>query len=364
MRIIITPLGDDFVKGLKEDKETLLTTRTERGRNKPKRDFSNEKHENYTERIDTKESHRSKIQKHKKDLMNKLEMDQTTISVEDLSTAKEIHVKLKKVNIPKNVTERYNAVGKTSIILPNVTIPKKENNNTINTSHIKRSKHTIKEILNADTLKTLKTKYVSDKKMRDKLFIFDERNFRTYYQDKNYVDQLNDRLERKINPDRINLINYLHVKEKVSDVLIKRIAEFDEEKINRANKICQIVSHNEERGKLFKEVIKERLKSKQTRDKVDYKVKIENMGNDLLGINEILKEYAKSLNKREKYRDIHNDLQKTHWKKYNVDDITRRVNINIHTSNVNTSLNTHAKHFFSQFEKKPTNHSLENSQIL
>lgn len=289
-------------------------------------------------------------------------MDQTTVSIEELNGAKEIHVKLKKINIPKNVTERYNSENKPNALLPHVNIAPKKDEAKDNFKH--RTKHTIKDVLNATTLDKLKTKYIHDKVMRDKLSRVDEDHFRTYYEDKTYMERLNEKLEKKINPDRINLINYLNDKKEVSSVLIKRLAEFDEEKINRVNKICQIVSHNEERGKLFKDIIKERLKIKQNRDKVDYKSKIENMGNSLYGFNEIMKEYAKTINKKEKYRDIHNDMQKTYWKKYNTDKMQRTANNKVQNNSQVNSSNIGGVPYVQPIEKKYSNVELDHSQII
>jgi hypothetical protein len=99
----------------------------------------------------------------------------------------------------------------------------------------------------------------------------------------------------------------------------------DEEKINRVNKICQIVFHNEERASLFKDTIKERLIIHKNKDKVEYKRYLDRMGQNVKNSEKILMNYSKSIDKRERYKDIHNEIVKNYWVKNNVDFINRKT---------------------------------------
>jgi hypothetical protein len=364
MRIILTPLGQDLVKKLNEEKDSLRINRyeEEKFKSKNKERDSNSRGrkdvhtsqiahagENYNQSL-MKNSYSTFGQtvkyknphslKHKSDLLNKLEMDQTTISLEELHASKEIQIKQKKLNIPKNVTERYNLTSDSknnslTKILPMPVMIKKDletfdqtnYGGTLNsTSPHSRNKFTLKEVLDENSVKLLKTNYIQDKRMKDKLSRVDEMKFRSNYESKNFLEKLDEKLSRKINPDRINLIRYLNEKDQVSEVLIKKIADYDEEQINKINKICQIVLHNNERSKLFKDIIQEKLTALKNREKIEYKSYIENMGKNMQGFSSVLQNYEKKVNNKEKYRDIHNDIVKNHWQKHNVDRIARRTN--------------------------------------
>ena len=363
MRIILTPLGQELVKKLNEEKETVRQSRFEEEKHKSQNRDSNSRgkkegttslfpgtgpgmnststgmknsQHNFGKTVKYKNPH---ALKHKSDLLNKLEMDQTTISLEELHAAKEVQIKQRKLNIPKNVTERYNITtdSKNSTmtkILPMPVMFKRDmdtmdsgNFGFNTTSPPGRTKFAIKEVLNDNSVKFLKSNYIKDKKMKDRLSRVDETNFRTVYENQNFLEKLDEKLERKINPDRINLIRYLHEKDQVSEVLIKKIADYDEEQINKINKICQIVLHNNERSKLFKDIIQEKLTALKNREKIEYKSYIEKMGRNMNGFSSVLQNYDKKVNNKEKYRDIHNDLVKNFWKKHNVDRIARKANL-------------------------------------
>lgn len=283
--------------------------------------------------------------RHRSDLLSKLEMDQTNISIDELAKAKEVQIKQKKVSMPKNVTDRYNTDTKNIIstkIITNSTLPikKTEYNSTIdsNSANTARLKFPIKDILTDTSYKNLKSNLIKEKILKDKNARIDDTKFRTIYENKNYIEKLEQKLAREINPDRINLIKYLNEKKNISEVLINKLYQYDEEKINRVNKICQIVFHDEERSKMYQGLLNERLIVMKNKKKVDYKNSIETMGREMKGIASILKGYEKTVNNKERYRDIHNDIVKNYWRKYNVDFMQRKGDTKYAKGN-NSSLN-------------------------
>jgi hypothetical protein len=343
MRIILTELGGELMKALSDEHDSTQKMKQEEEKllkshkNQMNNHLPRRKHQtHYGSPFQEPSPKKNQSLRHRGDFISKLEMDQTTISVEDLTTAKQIDVRQRKLNIPKNVTEKYNTISKDNVILPNVNnlFPKGETrkNTEIGTEFTSmpakthRQKQSIKQILNESSYRNLKNQLVKEKVMRDKLTRVDENKFRTTYEEKNFLQKLDETLQKKINPDRINLIKYLNTKDDVSEVLVKRVAEYDEEKINRVNKICQIVFHNKESDKLFKEIIKERLIAQNNRDKVDYKKKIETMGRNVNGIESILKNYEKRVEDKERYRDLHNDMIKNYWNRYKTDQMQRKGN--------------------------------------
>ena len=343
MRILVTKLGDELLKimaeeNLTETKQKLENILTERGKTNLHISVNRNK-SNETKNGKSSSLNKSNNSKYRGDLLNKLEQDQSKIASEDLISSKIINIKQKKLNIPKNVTERYNSDIKSGLILPSVTLPKFKEESFNNALSLDgsvniRNKFTFKDVLNDRTYMDLKNKLIKDKKIKDSLSRIDETKFRTIYGEKSNVEKLEDMLTKNINPDRINLIKYLNQKNDVSDVLIKRLTEYSEDKINKVNKICQIVFFNEERGHIYKEKIEERMVTNQNREKTEYKTSIETMGNSMKGISNILKDYEKISNKREKYRDIHNDVVNKFWRKYNVHRFEKKPKIGKSTNSI------------------------------
>lgn len=350
MRILVTKLGDELIKLMAEEhiaKNNLHTTSnmifSERNMTMNNMNSlsktnnmlktSHTRNKSNISNNSSYKNNRSKNSKFRSDQLTKLDQDQTKISAEDLLTSKVISIKQKKLNIPKNVTERYNSDNKNSFILPSVTLPKFKDhsnmnnlsmnnyNSTFNTTNginAQRQLFSFRDILNDDTYVNLKKKLTKDRKVKDRLSRVDETKFRSTFGEKSEIENLDNMLSRNINPDRINLINYINKKNDLSDVLIKKLVEYSEDKINKANKICQIVFHNEERSHLFKERINERIQAKQNREKTEYKTTIEDMGNEIKSQSNILRDYEHNVNKRERFRDIHNEMVNKFWRKYKV----------------------------------------------
>ena len=244
MRILVTKLGDELLKimaeeNLTETKQKLENILTERGKTNLHISVNRNK-SNETKNGKSSSLNKSNNSKYRGDLLNKLEQDQSKIASEDLISSKIINIKQKKLNIPKNVTERYNSDIKSGLILPSVTLPKFKEESFNNALSLDgsvniRNKFTFKDVLNDRTYMDLKNKLIKDKKIKDSLSRIDETKFRTIYGEKSNVEKLEDMLTKNINPDRINLIKYLNQKNDVSDVLIKRLTEYSEDKINKVN---------------------------------------------------------------------------------------------------------------------------------
>lgn len=352
MRILVTQMGEDLIKVMTEENDLYQREKSR----KNLRDSIKSQEVKTRNLLKTQNNFlKTNNKRFKKDLLNNLEHDQTKISTDDLQSAKEIPIHQKRLIIPKNVTDKYNTENKNNSNLPSLVITGANNNNnnnilsannTIDSDHSNtRQKITVKQILNNKAYKNLKQTIISDKNMKDKLSFIDENKFRSTYSGKTTLQRVDDILNKKINPDRINFIKYLNTKDKISEVQIKRINEFDEEKINRVNKICQIVFHNEERANIFKESIKERIFINKNKDKVEYKRYLNNMGANIKKTEDILTNYSKTIDKRERYKDIHNELVKNYWVKNNVDFIARKtfkfhnMDSNRETSEINSNIN-------------------------
>lgn len=352
MRILVTKLGDEMIKTLAEENETeKKEMQKSQSKNRTQKNFndtnkSNKSFISNNARNKSRDSSFGKTNnsKFRGDLLNKLDQDQSKLTSDDLISSKVISIKQKKLNIPKNITDRYNtnSDSKTNLILPSLTLPKFKDktssnfnltnmsqNNLNTTSNFNQHKNdfTFRDVLPDETYSTLKCKLEKDKKLKDRLSRIDETQFRSIFGQKTNSEKLDDMLMKNINLDKVNLIKYLNEKNDISDVLIKRLSEYSEDKINKVNKICQIVFFNEERSKIYKERIKDRINAKQNREKTEYKTCIESLGDGLNEVSDIFKDYKKPENQREKFRDIHNDTINKFWRKYQVSRYEKKRNM-------------------------------------
>jgi len=318
MRILLTPIGQSVIKHL-EDNTKLYYSKREIKKSIYNPAINHNKSKSKSSRSRQRES-----------LIKKLEKDQNYISVNDIVASKEVNINQKKITISKTVTEMYNesSFNILNSYDNNLTLQSQYPNKNITTAsnfnNTSSQKLPLRNVLNEKSYTKLKSDYRKQKCMSDRLSRVDETKFRTSYETKNFLEKLEEKLEKNINLDRINLVKYLNEKHTVSSVLIKKISEMDEEQINKMNKICQIVYHNDENSKKIKDTIKEKINNLKNKEKQEYKNKIVIMGKEIDNISMILKNYEKKVNDKERYREKQNDIIKKYWEKYDIDKISRK----------------------------------------
>ena len=140
------------------------------------------------------------------------------------------------------------------------------------------------------------------------IFLISNKNFRTNYAEKDVIVELFEKLDVEIDINMINLIKYLHNKEKVSENFIKQFDNFSEEKLNKLNKICQILDFNSDRQKIDDYMINEKIKSNENKLKIEYKEVIDDAKLDIKVADMIINNYNFNKNKNsvygEKYKEI------------------------------------------------------------
>ena len=274
------------------------------------------------------------------------------------SSLKIIEVKQKKIDVPKNLFEKFNKVDNSnSSILPNLplNILRKEYNqssfmyNKLDNdakNFLPRQPYSLKEIITPQSLINLKVKIRDEKKLKDKYSKIDSSNFRTIYKEKNVMQEFNHKLEKEIKPDRVNLIKYINEKESISEKLITQIAESDEERINKLNKVCQIGFHYRENQTETEIAIKEKIKQIKVFEKKEYRATIDSMKTNTDNARIILGGYnikkKNDAKEREvKFKDMYMDMKKKYWDNYGIDRLQRKKNklnnFNANSSFVNTS---------------------------
>jgi hypothetical protein len=364
MRILITKKGEELTKELNSElMETMefkkfemtakqahkrmrsslsrISSKSKSGRSTPNKSFKQNKSRSFVKSQKEREKERD-AEEYRSEGMEK-----------DLQDSKKILIKQKKIHIPKNVTEKYNEEERQGLILPdltiNLTINNEKNTNklgknnyesffnrknkTYNDTNMQmqyvsdvkpRNKYLLKEIIQPQTYTNLKNKLQKEQIIQDKCSKIDESKFRSTYGELNKVQQLDKLLDNPINSNKISLMKYINQKKDLSNTFIKKIVECSEEKRSKANKICQIIYHNKDKWNIVNERIKEKIEDKKNKDDSKYKNELKQMGETLKDFSSIISEYKFSDNKRERYREMHKQIEKKYWKKFNIDRLLIR----------------------------------------
>ena len=155
------------------------------------------------------------------------------------------------------------------------------------------------------------------------------------------MQEFNHKLEKEIKSDSVNLIKYINEKEYISEKLITQIAESDDDRLNKLNKVCQIGYHYWEKQQLSQLSLKEKIKQLKIFESKEYKSTIDSMKTNTDNCKIILGGYnIKKKNdgkEREmKFKDMYMDMKKKYWDHYQVDKLQRKKN-KVNNFNANSS---------------------------
>jgi hypothetical protein len=266
----------------------------------------------------------------------------TLDSLSKSSKIKVLDVKQKKVHIPKNISEKYNndAEDGNGRLLPNVylslntlnlsnsprnhTISNNETytDHTLNTvSQYSPKSFRIRELLKDNTMREMEKDVKQASAVRNRLSRVDEGNFRVPFRDPDYLKDIRTSIEKEVPIENINLIHYLSLKNNVSENFIKQLYSYDQERMKKVNKFCQILVHNQGKEHLLDNEIKTKIQGKNLKELEDYKKSLARMNNDLGVSNIILKNNTRFNDKKEKYFFIHGDIQSKYWDRYKIDNL-------------------------------------------
>ena len=278
-------------------------------------------------------------------------LEDTEITKEEMQSAKQIKLNEHKITFPKQFAEKYesdilnannnNIINSSNNVLPSLTnnnlnskiekdfqSPMKSkisNNNTSNNSFLKQEKYlSLKEIIPNHSLYRMKKKILKDRRMRDKLTFITENDFRSEYQPETDLQKFNHILQAsRVNSNKSNLIRYLNEK-KIAPLTIKLLANQDVDKISKMNKICQTIFSNQERDKLFNEIVKNKAIQKINNTKKEFQTTITGLGSNMDEAKEKLRKYEKRIDEKEKYREYFNDVVIHHWLKRDLERFNKR----------------------------------------
>ena len=284
-------------------------------------------------------------------------LEDTEITKENIQKAKQIKINEHKITFPKQFAEKYendilnannsNIINSSSNnVLPPLSpdnhlmtsnldeknkSPTKNNNqyNNINTtsnnSIMKKEQYlTLKEIIPNSSLYQMKKKILKEKKIRDRATVITENDFRSAYKPETDLQRFNDILmTSRVNSNKSNLIKYLNER-KIAPLTIKILADQDSDKISKINKICQTIFRNQDKEKLFYEIVKNKARQRINNTKKEFQMSINGLGSNMTEAKEKLKKYEKSIDKKEKYREYFNDVVIHHWMKRDLERFNKK----------------------------------------
>ena len=279
-------------------------------------------------------------------------LEDTEITKEEMQTAKQIKLNEHKITFPKQFAEKYesditnsnnsNIINSSNNVLPSLTSnnlnskiekdlqsPTRNNinkiYNTSSNSFINQEKYlSLNEIIPNNSLYQMKKKILKDRKIRDRATFITENDFRTVYQPISELQNFNNLLQTSlVNSNKSNLIRYLNEK-KIAPLTVKILANQDVDKISKINKICQTIFSNQEKDKLFNEIVKNKAKQRINNTKKEFQSIITGLGTNMDEAKEKLKKYEKKIDEKEKYREYFNDVVIHHWLKRDLERFNKK----------------------------------------
>ena len=352
MRILVTKQGSVIIQDIDSPTQFFNTIT----RNSPSSNFNrgfssdhfkynrktNKKHlfSNYKSKIKNKllsQSFRSNSTKTKQKKFNMPKsIEDGDFTKEEIEDAKLIKVKSKKVGFPKNFAEKYerdviiSKLGNSNnSFLPTLNSKNPgftENNFTSgNDTLMNRDKFlTFRDIIPLNSVRKMEKEILNDRKNKEKEYRVTENNFRTYYDPETDIQKFKNVLKNgKLSTNKSSLIKYLKEKE-FNPLLIKNLSDYDNLKISKVNKMCQIYFKNEDKDKLFNDLIKNKIKQQINGTKKEFQNCIHDLGKNINIIKEKVEKYERKVDDREKYRDQFNDFVAQYWLKRNLERLNKK----------------------------------------
>jgi hypothetical protein len=137
-----------------------------------------------------------------------------------------------------------------------------------------------------------------------------------------YLESIRNMAEKRISGKYSNLVNYLKSKQNVSDLFIKQLAEYDQSRFLKLNKICQQVQVREDKQKIFNQIVKVKIKSLEDGQRDYFRDVLSLMEKNIRIEKEIIQRNKPKVEDKEKYHFVHKEVEKF-WDKYNVNHINR-----------------------------------------
>jgi hypothetical protein len=209
--------------------------------------------------------------------------------------------------------------------IPNFLLKVNEENMTSDSLGNNVRLYTFNDIIPNKTVTDMKIKIIRDQKMKDKLSKVNENNFRSTYQEKTDIEKLDELLScPKINSTKLGLIKYLNNDKQLTPFYINKVINSDAVQINRMNKLAQILVDKEEKMKLQNNLIENKIENAKNEEKILINKQMDTMKRQMEGFKSRLDKYNKKIDRRERYRDLFNDVVIHYWNKYDYDKLNKK----------------------------------------
>ena len=239
------------------------------------------------------------------------------------------NLNLQKINVSKSIIEKYDRTNSTSNLILSNKISSFLSNENKKISKNKSSNNikilSFNEIIPENIVKNMKIQFINDKIMKNKLSKVDENKFRSIYKIKTDLEKLDDILSfPKINSNKISLIRYLNNCKKIKPKILETLVKSNKEKINKLDKLAEVIMNEDENQKLQNSIIQNKIKNIQNEESVYINKEINKMKKQMDGFKNRLEKYKIPIDKKDKYRDLLKDIENNYWNKYNYDKLNKK----------------------------------------
>ena len=261
-------------------------------------------------------------------LSKNMNLEDIEITKDEINSAKHIKLNERKIPFPKQFVEKYesnNLINLSNDIFPSINSKNKESYDGSNNSLVRKEKYlSLGEIIPNKLITQMKQKIIKEKKIRDRDTVITQNDFRSEYKPETDIQIFNNILsESKVNSNKSSLIKYLNER-KVNPLTIKILSNRDGNKINKINKMCQIIFQNEDKEKLFNDLVKKKMAHNMNTQKKEFQNNINVMGNNIGKIKEKLEKYEKKVDNKERYREHFNDMVVHYWLKRDLERFNKK----------------------------------------
>ena len=332
MRVIVTKYGIEVVDELDEMNKynplssqsigkknlTSYNRRTNSIESRNRNLYSN----TYSSLNETRKSRRN---------LSQFDFDIEKLSPNELKKAKELKLTTTKISFPKSFANNYeDNYTSSNIIDSNFQLPSLTNNSKIleseNSGFLNQRYYSFRDIIPNKTITKMKLNIIKDRKMKDKLSRIDENKFRSIYHAKTELENFDDVLNcARINSNKMGLIRYLNESKNPQPITLKDLINSDSSRINRMNKMCQILLRKEEQQKLMIQNIQKKIKSGINAEFIEYQNQINSLKDNINDFKEKMEKYnVKRVDHKENYKDLFRIMETKVWAKYDLDRFNKK----------------------------------------
>ena len=242
---------------------------------------------------------------------------------EQYNKYRKIKINIQKVHFPKELQSKYD-LDKMPKQLDDLMVYE-EDPPKINKFSKPDYKFSLGEIIDNKKIFKLKNEIATRERVKEKLSVVNEKNFRTNYAYTPKMKELNEILKyKKIKGDKLELIKYINSHNHLSDLFLRNIVTSNTIEIEKYDKISQTLLFNKDVDKKNKLEFERKLKTRQNLNKLRIATNLFKMNKEMKLEEEILDKYIKKCDKKLNYLERHKEFTKF-WKKMGMKNLSAKV---------------------------------------